>query len=81
MGAAPPGERALAEVLRPGKKQQQTEHDLDVHRDHERRADVEVYGDRRKRGGDYVRHGGKLPAANETRVNRRQRSGLLRLHG
>ena len=50
MGAAPPGQRALAEVLRPGEKQQQAEHDLDVHRHHEKRVDVEVHGDQSKRG-------------------------------
>jgi hypothetical protein len=45
MGAAPPGERALAEVLRPGEKQQQAEHDLEVHRHQEKCVDVEVHGD------------------------------------
>ena len=32
-------------VLRPGEKQQQTEHDLDIHRHQEKCVDVEVHGD------------------------------------
>ena len=77
MGAAPPGQRALAEVLRPREKQQQAEHDLDVHRDHEKRVDVEVHGDQRKRGAGLSGMAASYRLPTKQGVKGRRRSGLI----
>ena len=77
MGAAPPGERALAEVLRPGEKQQQAEHDLDVHRHQEKCVDVEVHGDQSKRDAGVFRHRHKLRRPRNTRCKAGLNAGLI----
>jgi hypothetical protein len=43
MRASPPGQSGFREVLRPREQQQQAEHDLDVHRHHEKRVDVQTH--------------------------------------
>jgi hypothetical protein len=63
VGAAPPGERAFGEALSPRKKQKQAEDDLDIHRHHEKRVDVEIHT-----GAVPLFRGSKIPVASETSV-------------